>query len=123
MPLKRGIQGPGTGPALALTPVSMNRTSTIDFSDAASKHRHGGAPRMRFRGGALVFTVLIIITIDGVLGVGGVVTVVINPGETHMTIHKAGNALGVAIERHIAPASFAFVPGQRRMGSPFHNQE
>src|SRR5438552_18851464 len=71
----------------------------------------------------LVSAVLVIISGNWIAGVRRVVTIVVHLGETHVPIRKRDNTLGIAIEWRVGFSSFAAVPRQRRMGSPFHDQQ
>src|SRR5262249_2197743 len=71
----------------------------------------------------LVSAVLIVISIDRVLSKSWVITVVIYFRQLHMPVDKANNTFSIAIEGHVAFAGFAFVPGEWRMGGPFHDQQ
>jgi hypothetical protein len=118
-PLNSGVHGPGTGDAKRTDPALIRKATSNRWPNLDLKRlpvNCGGRV-------VLVSTVLIIITVNWVLGVSGVEAVVINFGEGDVAIDEADNALGIAVERHVSFSGFASVPGERGVSRPLHRQE
>jgi hypothetical protein len=85
-------------------------TVEAETAKGCKKSPRAARPMAEFRRNLSVFTILIIIAIDGVAGVRGVVAVVINPAQIHMAVHKADHTLSITIERAVIPTRFASMP-------------
>src|ERR1019366_1644007 len=70
-----------------------------------------------------VCAVLVFITGNRILRVGGVVSIVIYGNEAHMAIYKSNDTFGIAIKRRILARRLGFVPRERRVRGPFHHQQ
>src|SRR5215470_10683219 len=108
MPLKIGTHGPMTVPAR--TGADAARTSSAARRRYALRVRV--IRRIARRSQGLVCAVLIIITCDRVARVGCVISIIVNFGQSDVTVSKTGYAFGIAIEGRVVPACFAFVPGK-----------
>src|SRR5581483_746936 len=70
-----------------------------------------------------IATEFVIIAGNRVARVGGVKAVVVNLAETDMAVGEADDTLGVAVERRVFAAGLAFVPRERGVGGPFHEEK
>src|ERR1035437_3273703 len=109
-----GLQGPKTGEAGAQKAAAN--------SSVSERNALKTGPCF-FIVGLLVLipAVLVIITGNRILGVGCIVTIVVDTGKARVAIHETNHTLGVAIKGSVLSARFALVPGERRVRGPFHD--
>src|ERR1039458_8135232 len=70
-----------------------------------------------------VCAVSVIITGNGVLGIGCIVTIIVDAGKARVAIHETNHTLGVAIKGSVLSARFALVPGERCVRGPLPDQQ
>src|SRR4030095_2298109 len=70
---------------------------------------------------ALLSTILVFVTSNGVPRVGGVDVVIVDFDQLHSAVHEGDDALRPVIKRSVLPSGPASVPRQGRMGGPLHH--
>src|SRR5206468_3328190 len=74
-------------------------------------------------GAGLIAAVFVSIARNRIAGVGGVHAVEINLDRAGVAIDEAYDAFGVVVKRTVGLVRPAVVPGERRVGDPFHDEQ